>query len=154
MDEISAHCIDVLRNEGFDVRVERTSPTFARIEVASGPETCRVDFAQDARIRPTELSELGPILSKEELAADKMFTLFSRAEPRDFLDVYRLAERFGKERLLELAAEKDVGFDRGVFAQMLRTIARLDREEFDCDDETFTELKRFFEGWEVVLRTT
>ncbi|MFJ9390323.1 hypothetical protein ACIRON_15975 [Nocardioides sp. NPDC101246] len=51
----------------------------------------------------------------EEIAGRKTLALFGRAAPRDFIDVFNLARRFGKPKLLELATERDLGFDRRVF---------------------------------------
>jgi hypothetical protein len=38
-----------------------------------------VDLGVDARIRPVEARLLGPVLSRDELAADKLLALFGRA---------------------------------------------------------------------------
>jgi predicted nucleotidyltransferase component of viral defense system len=111
-----------------------------------------VDLAQDARLTPAEPTPFGPILVPEELAADKMLTLSTRAEARDYVDVYFLARRFGTDRLLELAKEKDAGFDPSVFAEMLRAIGRLDREEFDVDDPTLDAVRAFIAQWRDELR--
>lgn len=92
------------------------------------------------------------MLAGEELAADKTLTLFTRAEARDYVDVFFLARRFGKDRLCELAKEKDSGFDRGAFAEMLGAIDRLDRDEFEVDDATIDELRGFFASWRAELR--
>lgn len=147
VEELVETLVPVLEREGLTVRRERVSPTFARLVVAAGPEECQVDIAQDFRLTPAASGALSPILTPEELAADKMLTLFTRAEPRDFIDVYFLARRYGKERLCELAKAKDPGFDVGVFAEMLGTIGRLDREEFAVDAPTFAELVPFFAVW-------
>lgn len=56
------------------------------------PNTTLVDLAWDARLRPAQLSPYGPVLDRDELAADKVLALFGRAAPRDFVDVYRLLE--------------------------------------------------------------
>ena len=39
-----------------------------------------------------------------------MLALWGRARPRDFFDVAALIERYGCERLIELAEAKDSGF--------------------------------------------
>ena len=56
------------------------------------PNTTLVDLAWDARLRPAQLSPYGPVLDRDELAADKVLALFGRAAPRDFVDLYRLLE--------------------------------------------------------------
>ena len=58
----------------------------------------------------------GRVLHPEEVAADKTLALFGRAAARDRVDVAALSERYTLEQLYELAAERDPGFDRSVFA--------------------------------------
>ena len=71
-------------------------------------------------------------MGPEEIAADKTLALFSRALARDLVDVNALAERFGRGRLLDLAAEKDRGFDRRHFAEALaRAAGRPDNDFVD-----------------------
>lgn len=50
-----------------------------------------------------------------------MLALFGRAEVRDFADLYRLVERFGRETLLVEAAAADAGLEVNVLAQMMGT---------------------------------
>lgn len=135
-----------LRREGLHVDRQQMTPTFARL-VVGGDEGCRIDVAQDARMMPPIEGPLGPTIAAEELAADKVLALFSRALGRDFVDVYFLVRLFGRQRVLRLAAAKDRGFDEAVFLEMLRTIERLDREEFDVDDATYASLLASFAEW-------
>jgi Nucleotidyl transferase AbiEii toxin, Type IV TA system len=65
----------------------------------------------------------GRVLHPDEVAADKTLALFGRAAARDLVDVAALSERYPLERLCELAAEKDAGFDRRVFADALSAAA-------------------------------
>jgi len=57
--------------------------------------------------------------------------------------VYILARRLSEERLCELAAEKDAGFDRARLADAMRSFGRLDRDLFEVDDETYNEMGRW-----------
>ena len=61
-----------------------------------------------------------------------MEALFTRAECRDFIDVDAVLRsgRYNCEQLLELAAQRDAGFDRTVFAQMLKGVDRFPDSEF------------------------
>jgi hypothetical protein len=61
---------------------------------------------------------LGPMLSLEELGADKLLALFDRAQARDFVDVAALVDRFGLVRLCDLASEKDARFSRSVLVEI------------------------------------
>jgi hypothetical protein len=102
-----------LHRDGLLVTRRRDAPGFVRLEVTDATaQSIVVDLAYDARLLPPQVSQLGPALHPDELAADKMLALYGRAEGRDFHDVAALADRYPTERLLELAAAKDRGFDR------------------------------------------
>ena len=98
-----------------------------------GNDQTEVDLGSDARLFPVE-ERLGlRVLSGEELAVDKLLALFGRAEARDFVDLLAVAGRYGLGQLLDLAAEKDRGFDARVFAEMLNKVDRLPRAAFALD---------------------
>jgi hypothetical protein len=82
-----------------------------------------VEIAHDARIRESVQLSFGPVLHPDEGAADKTLALFGRAAARDLVDVAALLGRYTLEQLCELAAEKDAGFDRRVFADALAAAA-------------------------------
>lgn len=104
---------------------------FVRLDVGDAVEETTIDLGTDARLRPTDRSTAGVVLSVEELGADKLLALFSRAQVRDFVDVAALAERLGGiERLCELAVEKDPGFSRAVLTDMLGSYARFTGDDF------------------------
>lgn len=146
-DEDVAHLLPALNaalaREGLRVSVERPPPGFARLTVSDGSDTTRVDLGSDFRMQPPVRTPLGPVVSEEEVAADKMLTLFGRAEPRDFVDVFRLAHRFGLDRLCELAAAKDRGFSRERLAEALGIFERIEQRRFEVDEATFDELARW-----------
>ncbi len=79
-----------------------------------------------------------------------MLALYGRAEGRDFHDVAALADRYPTERLLELAAAKDRGFDRRRFIEMLASIQRLRAADFP-DPQGVDELRAWFEQWQREL---
>jgi len=60
-----------------------------------------------------------------------------------------VASRYGLDRLLDLAAEKDRGFDANVFAEMLGRIDRLPRAAFPLDDTRYEELHVAIGTWKV-----
>ncbi|MGQ0847529.1 MAG: nucleotidyl transferase AbiEii/AbiGii toxin family protein [Actinomycetota bacterium] len=140
-----------LRESGLKVQRVQIADGFARLLVSSEIETTTIDLTWDARRFPVELSEGGAILAGEELAADKVLALFGRAAARDFVDVAALASRYGFERLCNLAAEKDPGFDRSVLADMLRSFDRLPRADFDLDDLELDSLRATVSRWRQQL---
>lgn len=131
------------------LRVERVidHSGFARLLVDDGRDRTEVDLGSDARLFPVEEGPGFPLLSGEELAVDKLLALFGRAEARDFVDLMSVADRYGLDRLLDLAAEKDRGFDGRVFAEMLGRINRLPRAAFSLDDSRYEELHTTVGVW-------
>lgn len=93
------------------------------------------------------VSIVGPTFDPEELAGRKLVALFDRAEARDFADVFVLAQRFGKEVLMQRAGEADFGFDRGVLSTMMLTIARFNDDELPLPPEMAGEVRQFFRDW-------
>jgi hypothetical protein len=61
-----------------------------------------------------------------------MSALYTRAEPRDFLEVDAMLAggHYTAAELLDLAARADAGFDRGVFAEVLGMIERYPDRRF------------------------
>lgn len=91
------------------------------------------------------------MLAIEELAADKLLALFDRAQARDFIDVAALVERFGLDRLCDLAKEKDAGFSRPVLRDMLGGFDRFDQTDFDLDDTAYAQLAHQVRQWRATL---
>jgi predicted nucleotidyltransferase component of viral defense system len=125
--------------------------TFVRLHLSGDGEVI-VDLAIDvAGNRPPVVTIVGPTFDPEELAGRKLAALFSRAEARDFADVYVLAQRFSKELLLERAAEDDLGFDHRVLAEMMRTLDRFTDEELPVGSSNVDAVRAFFRDWAIEL---
>lgn len=144
-----------LRHHGLTVTRKRDVPGFVRLEISSSDgETVEVDLSHDARMYPAETTDLGPTLSVDELAADKMLALYGRAEARDFIDVAALLATYPATRLLELAASKDRGFTIERFRESLAAIHRLRAEDFAVDPDQVDTLRSRFDAWRDELATT
>jgi hypothetical protein len=87
------------------------------------------------------------VLTSKELAVDKVLAVFGRSEARDFVDLYALEHFFRLEDLFVLAAEKDRGFDLGIFAEMSRRVTLLDPSEFNLNDMEYRDLVMEVERW-------
>ncbi len=123
-----------LREAGLQVTRVQEGPGFARFVIEDEDDRTELDLASDARLFPADRGPGFQILSAEELAADKLLAVFGRAEARDFVDLEALEDRFGLDRLFELAGEKDRGFAPTAFAEMMDRFGRLGRAEFQLDD--------------------
>jgi hypothetical protein len=133
--------VTALAEAGMKTSAVISTETFVRLEVTDDTAATHVDLAWDARMLPPVVTDLGPVLHEEELAADKVLALLGRGEARDFLDVFGLSQRLGWPRLLDLAQRKDAGFSAEHFAESLGRIDRLDREEFGVDTATYKALR-------------
>lgn len=140
-----------LRDHGLTVDRDRVADGFARLTISSEGETTNMDLGWEPRVLPPEQTAHGPVLPEEELAAGKMLALFGRALPRDFIDVSRLVDRFGLERLCELATERDPGFDREVFVEMLNRFWHWPRADFDLVDAEYNRLGEEVDDWREQL---
>jgi predicted nucleotidyltransferase component of viral defense system len=132
-DEVAAvtHALtNELRDRGYGVEVTRLAKTFAHLDVTSvDGRQCGVEIAQDARLYEAVMLRFGRVIARDELAANKVLALFARAYARDLVDVDALAQHYPYERLLELAAANDAGFDRRRFNE---AVARaVDRSDAD-----------------------
>ncbi|HEY3142629.1 MAG TPA: nucleotidyl transferase AbiEii/AbiGii toxin family protein [Acidimicrobiales bacterium] len=144
-----------LLKEGFFCEEAFRHPTLVRLRVADDGDSSDVDVAYDYQWRDSVMTAIGPARSAQELAVDKLLALFGRAAPRDFVDVFFLAQMHGIENLLRWAPEKDEGFSPYFFAESLGQMVRLDRDRFEVDDATFAEMTEFYAKLraELVRRT-
>lgn len=72
---------------------------------------------------PVQLA-VGPVLHQDDLAADKTLAMWGRGEPRDYLDVATLLQRYSHATLVALAQSKDRGLTVDTFIVSLRMIRR------------------------------
>jgi hypothetical protein len=136
------------------VDVVRRFESFVEFQIKMGEEVLKVDLALDSpfRFSPPEPSETGVLVNGlEDIQADKTLAYFGRAEPRDAIDLFFLLDDVGMDRLVDLARQKDSGFDIYWFAISLNQVANFPNEIerwpvkmlVDCD---VVELKRVFLG--------
>ncbi|MDN5763694.1 MAG: nucleotidyl transferase AbiEii/AbiGii toxin family protein [Microlunatus sp.] len=124
VDQVTEH----LRGRGFSVDQVRRAPQFARLHVAtSDGRQLDVDLGVDWRQDDPVRLDIGPVLSLADAVGNKVSALYSRGEPRDYLDLdaIRASGRFTDEQLVTAAAERDPGFEVDMFAQQLVGVRRL-----------------------------
>lgn len=139
---------------GWTVTRIRDEPQFCRLQV-HGADDLLVDLLVDAPPnQPSAASVLGPTLGLEDLAGRKLLALFDRAAARDFVDVYVLAQRYGRDLLLDRAAAVDLGFDRGQLAGMMAMLDRYTDEDLPVPAGQVPALRGYFRDWRTVLATS
>jgi hypothetical protein len=116
---------------GLEIAVIRRFVSFVEFVVSRGDENLKVDLALDSpfRFSPPIESEIGVLVNDlEDLQIDKLLAYYGRAEPRDAVDLYFIFQQNSVNRLLELAAQKDPGFDLYWFAIALNRAENLPDE--------------------------
>lgn len=156
--QVAAALRQALQKQGFVTRDTERPPLdhrFVAIDPTTGAECAVEVFADGGRLRDRVTLDFGPVLHPDDLAADKMLALWGRARPRDYFDVAALIDRYGHERLLELASAKDSGFTHETFIDALRAIARLgdaDWAEDGISSDDAQRLRITFHAWRDYLR--
>lgn len=147
-----------LRGSGFTVDQTRRAPHFARLHVAtSDGRRLDVDLGVDWRHDDPVRLDIGPVLSLADAVGNKVSALYSRGEPRDYLDVdaIRSSGRFTDEQLVTAAAERDLGFEVGMFAQQLAGVRRLNPRDvrgYGVTAEELEEIKSRCVEWASALQ--
>jgi hypothetical protein len=141
------------RQRGWSTQRIHDSDTFCRMVIRSADAGVLIDLAVSAPPDlPASTTPAGPTLAPEELAGHKLLALFDRAAARDFADVYVLAHRFGKDILLDRAAQIDAGFDTNVLGGMIATLDRFTDDEIPVPDGlSVAELRAFYATWRSEL---
>ncbi|MDZ7262576.1 MAG: nucleotidyl transferase AbiEii/AbiGii toxin family protein [candidate division KSB1 bacterium] len=103
-----------LEKSGFSVTAVRKFQTFAEFKLTERKETTTIHLAYDSpfRFSPPVDSVFGvKVNDYTDIIIDKLLTLFGRAEPRDAVDLFFILKKEDFWKLLELAPQKDPGFD-------------------------------------------
>lgn len=136
------------------VEVSIDTPEFVRLVITAEDEELAVDFGVDADpLLPPTVTFLGPTIDVEDNAGRKILALFGRWMPRDFVDVYALSKRYDKQRLIELAAERDAGFDLGFFSQALAQVTSIRPDRFPIPADDLPAMIAFHLEWAAELGT-
>jgi hypothetical protein len=100
---------------------------------------------------------IGPVLSLEDAVGNKLSALYSRAYPRDFLDVdsIRASGKFTDADLIRAAIERDPGFEVPMFVTQLELVHRVLPEQvsqYNVDADQLNGIKNRFDVWASTLR--
>lgn len=151
--ELTAAVVAALEDAGYKASVVMSAATFARLTV-TGPDGTeeKVELSADWRAREPVQLDVGPVLHADDAVANKVCALFGRALPRDFLDVDAAISsgRYTRERLLDLAANADLGFDRLLFADALGALPQITDAafaEYHVEPATISDMRHRFAQW-------
>lgn len=151
VDQLAPIAARALRDAGFEVDADQIRPGFGRLRVSSGGEETLLDLGFDPADLPPTPTELGAVRALPDLAGDKLLALFSRAAPRDFVDVAGLLRRFTHDEVMALASAKDRGFNPQVLAEALAVLPTIRRDRFDLDNAAYEAMCSLFAAWREEL---
>jgi hypothetical protein len=151
--------VDAYTQHGYAVEITQQFETFARLAVTDATDSTRpykVELAANWRAQPPVQMDIGPVLHPDDVVAGKMSALFTRAEPRDFLDVDAAVTsgRYTRQRLCELAEEADAGFDRHILADLFAMLERYPDKRFafyGADADHLNAMRTRFAHWRQQL---
>ena len=132
-----------LQGSGYTVEETRCSAQFARLHVESADGLqVDVDLGVDWRRDEPVRLEVGAVLSLADAVGNKVGALYSRGEARDYLDVdaIRGSGPFSDAQLVAAVAERDAGFDLGMFAWRLDAARRVSLDDVSRYGVTADEL--------------
>jgi len=152
------HAVDTLmttlRDAGLEVTATQVTDSFARLHVSDRRASAytTIDMGVDWRSSAPATLQVGAVLAEIDSVASKVAALYSRGEPRDFLDVDRIRQsgRFSDEELLEVAVNFDPGFDRSYFAHRLIAVSRVaarEVHEYGISSSAFESIVKRLEAW-------
>lgn len=157
---VSRKFTQVLARENVDVRVVRSFGDFWEAVLKQDSDEIRFQLAYDTPFLLNALSDQDGlhVHSLDDLAAGKLQALFTRAEERDFIDVYLLVKEAGYtvRTLIDLARRKDPGLDEYYLALAFAQVDRLPSEAAALRvtllrPVDLTDLKTFFRNQAIEL---
>ena len=123
----------------FLVKAVRRYETFVEFEVSAKGDSTKVQLAYDSPFRfenPVD-SDIGvKVNDYTDLIVDKLLAFFGRAEPRDAIDLFFILKTEDFWKLVELAKQKDPGFDLYWLAIALHKIKNFPDDLKDWPVET------------------
>ncbi len=133
---------------GCQARSSTTTPTFQVFLLESPDEpTLKVDLVRDIDVQFGTRQEIKGIIvdAEENIAVNKILSIFGRTESKDFVDVYFLLQAgYDFKRLVALAKQKDTGLTEFWLAGMMREVTKLRVFPQMLKPLTLDELQTFF----------
>ena len=149
--------VEGLTAGGYQVAQRQRAERFARLAVEKDDFIINIDLGVDWREYQPVVMDIGPVLNREDAVSSKASTLYSRTEARDFLDIDRIrsAGLFSDDELLDMMHKRDLGFDLGVFTQLLGYVDSLKPYQvnvYGVSAEQLEEIKIRYNSWIEALQ--
>ena len=148
---------EVLKENGFEVIRNKSFVSFIELLVNKETEKTIIHLAVDSNFRLDKLIVCTDynniqIDSFMDISANKLLALFGRAVLRDFIDVYFIINtRFSKQEMIDMAVQKDPGFDLYWLCVSFERIKEFPDNSPDMllleKKININELKQFYTDW-------
>jgi predicted nucleotidyltransferase component of viral defense system len=139
--------LDAILQQNWDYELLSHTNDFARVRIIGSTELI-VDLAIDVAPRfPVAQTPVGPVFIPLELAGRKLLALFDRAEARDFVDVYVLSKKFGKQKVFDAANQIEVSLNKQILVRMMNALERFSDDELPIDHSDVAALRKYFANW-------
>jgi hypothetical protein len=143
-----------LRESGYAVAREDGDELFAgmdadirEFEVSGAAKALRLTLCRLDRHRAPVVMDLGPVMHLDDLVATKVAALVNRREVRDYIDVAAALDRYGLDRMLELARLADPALDPADIAEAGRYLDRLEDGRFAVYGADPAPIRRRLSAW-------
>lgn len=127
---VNAEILKIIASLSGKVEERVASPTFSRFIFKVDKDAVKVDIVKEVPIHFGEVIKTGDIFidSLENIAAGKLLALFSRADAKDFIDLYfllKVDKKITFDKLFNLAKKKDAGLSEFYLADMVSRVTDL-----------------------------
>jgi predicted nucleotidyltransferase component of viral defense system len=147
-DRVFLYVSDTATKLGASVASLQTAPQFRRYQVSRNEESIIVDFVREVVPQASEHKnnfEGIMVDTLDDITANKICTVISRAEIKDYVDLYFLGRAgYQLEKNIELAQRKDAGVSQAMLAYLLSEFKLSKVPEFMIVPVSVRELQEYF----------
>jgi hypothetical protein len=149
-DRVSLYVADTATKLKASIASLQTAPQFHRYKLSRQEESVIVDFVREVVPQISEVKNRfeGIVVDTlEEITANKICTVISRAEIKDYIDLYFLGlTGYPLENYIELAQQKDAGVSQAMLAYLLSEFRLTKVPGFMIAPVSVEEIQEYFQS--------
>ncbi len=149
-DRVPLYVADTTAKLTASVASLQTAPQFRRYKLSRKGESVIVDFVREVVPQISEeKNRFDGIMvdTLDDIAANKVCTVVSRAEIKDYIDLYFLARAgYPLENYIEAAQRKDAGVSQAMLAYLLSEVRLSKVPDFMIASVSLKDLQEYFES--------
>ena len=149
-DRVPLYVADTAKNLAASVASLQTAPQFRRYRLSRKTESVIIDFVKEVVPQISEAKtrfDGVTVDTLDDIAANKICTVISRAEIKDYIDLYFLARAgYPLENYIQLAQRKDAGVSRAMLAYILSEFKLSKIPDFMIAAISLEEVQEYFQS--------